>query len=109
MVFFKCFKSNTITILANEGDSQDRGTTLKLCVSLTGSKALTLHAKDNSMHIKSWSSEVSWEVTVFCRPNIKKNVCTSRTLILNYSHHARDDSPTLFELLSDHIRNGAMT
>ncbi|KAB2597520.1 hypothetical protein D8674_000440 [Pyrus ussuriensis x Pyrus communis] len=63
MVFFKCFKSNTINILAMEGNSLDRGTTLKLCTSLTGSKELVLLAKDNSMYIKSWFSEVSWEGT----------------------------------------------
>ena len=60
--FFKCFKSNTITIFAKEGDSQDSGTTLKLYAPLTGPKALVLPAKDNSMHIKSWSFEVFWEV-----------------------------------------------
>ncbi|KAB2623661.1 hypothetical protein D8674_039667 [Pyrus ussuriensis x Pyrus communis] len=72
MVFFKCFKSNTITILVKEGNSQDRGTTLKLCVPLTSPKALVLPTKDNSIHIKSCSSEVSWEVTDFGPPNMKK-------------------------------------
>ncbi|RXH70585.1 hypothetical protein DVH24_013331 [Malus domestica] len=72
MVFFKCFKSNTITILVREGDSQDKGTTLKLYAQLTGPKALVLPSKDNSMHIKSWSSDASWEVTGFGRLNTKK-------------------------------------
>ncbi|KAB2635771.1 hypothetical protein D8674_026305 [Pyrus ussuriensis x Pyrus communis] len=72
MVFFKCFKSNTITILAKEDDSQDRGMTLKLCAQLTGPKALVLPVKDKSMHIKLWSSEVSWEVRNFGLPNTKK-------------------------------------
>ena len=56
MVFFKCFKSNTITILAKDGDSKDKGMTLKLCAPLTGPKALVLPMKDNSMHMKLWSS-----------------------------------------------------
>ena len=77
MVFFKYFERNIITILAKEGDFQDRGTTLKLCTSLTCPKALVLLAKDNLMHIKLWSSEVSWEVTDFGRPNTKKKACTS--------------------------------
>ncbi|RXH70549.1 hypothetical protein DVH24_013295 [Malus domestica] len=72
MVFFKCFTSNTITILAKEGDSQDRGTTLKLCVLLIGPKTLVIPSKDNSMHIKSWSSDASWEVIDFGQPNTKK-------------------------------------
>ncbi|KAM1784979.1 hypothetical protein ACFX15_037201 [Malus domestica] len=59
MVFFKCFKSNTITILAKEGDSQDRGTMLKLCALLIDPKALVLPSKDNSMHIKLWSFDIS--------------------------------------------------
>ncbi|KAM1624623.1 hypothetical protein ACFX2K_022785 [Malus domestica] len=83
MVFFRCFKNNTITILAKEGELQDRGTTLKLYVQLTGLKALVLPAKDNLMHIK--------------------------ILILNPSHHAHDNSPVSFELIGDRICSGAMT
>ncbi|KAM1236840.1 hypothetical protein ACFX1X_038327 [Malus domestica] len=109
MVFFKCFMSNTITIIAKECDSHDRGTTLKLCVSLTGPKALVLPAKDSSMHIKSWSSEVSWEVIDFGGPNTKKKVCTLRIVILNPSNHVRDSSPGLFKLLGDCIHSGART
>ncbi|KAM1119574.1 hypothetical protein ACFX2B_043138 [Malus domestica] len=108
MVFLKCFKSNTITILAKEGDSQDSGTTLKLYAPLTGPKALALPAKDNSMHIKSWSSEVPWDVVDSVRLNAKKKACTSMSLILNHSHHVRDNHSVSFELLGDRIRSGAM-
>ena len=101
MVFFKCFKGSTITILAKEGDSQDSGTTLKLYAPLTGPKALVLSAK-------SWSSEVSWEVVNSIRSNAKKRACSSRILILNSSHHVHDNPPVLFELLGDRIRNGAV-
>ena len=100
---------NTITILMKEGNLQDRGMTLKLYGSLTGPKELVLPAKDNSMHIKSWSSDVSWEVTDFGHPNTKKKACTSRILILNPSHHIRDNPPALFELIGDRIRSRAMT
>ncbi|RXI04765.1 hypothetical protein DVH24_039039, partial [Malus domestica] len=83
------------------------GITLKLCASLTGPKVLVLPAKDNFMHIKLWSSKVSWEVMNFGRPNTKKKVCTSR--ILNPSHHVRDNPPTSLELFGDRICNRAMT
>ncbi|KAM1588549.1 hypothetical protein ACFX10_027550 [Malus domestica] len=109
MVFFKCFKNNTITILTKEGDSQDKGTRLKLCAPLTGPKALVLLAKDNSMHIKSWSSEVSWEVTDFSQSTTKKKACTLKILILNPLHHARDSSLASFELLGNCIRSEAVT
>ncbi|KAM2377597.1 hypothetical protein ACFX1X_044176 [Malus domestica] len=109
MVFFKCFKSYTINILAKEGDLQDTGTMLKLCVPLTGHKVVVLPMKDNSMHIKSRSSEVSWEVIDFDQPNTKKKVCTSMILILNPSHHVCDNPPASFELLGDRICSGAMT
>ncbi|KAM1611363.1 hypothetical protein ACFX1Z_000150 [Malus domestica] len=105
MVFFKCFKNNTITILAKESDSQDKGTTLKLCTPLTIPKALILPANDNSMHIKSWSSELFWEVIDFSRSTLKKKACTSKILILNPSHQARDNSPASFELIGDRIRS----
>ncbi|KAM1053474.1 hypothetical protein ACFX13_001020 [Malus domestica] len=65
--------------------------------------------KTTLIHIKSWSSEVSWEVTDFGRPNTKKKTCTSRILILNPSHHVCDNSRTSFELLGDRIRSAAMT
>ncbi|KAM1405246.1 hypothetical protein ACFX2F_000097 [Malus domestica] len=108
MVFFKCFKSNTITILAKEGDSQDRGMTLKLYAPLTGPKALALPPKDNSIHIKSWSSEVSWDVVDFVQPDIKKKACILRILVLNSSHHVRDNHLASSELLGDRIRSEAV-
>ena len=108
MVFLKCFESNTITILAKEGDSQDRGTTLRLYASLTSPKALAFPARDNSMHIKSWSSEVSWEVVDSVRPTTKEKVRMSKILILNHSHHVRDNHLASFELLGDRIRSGAV-
>ncbi|KAM1787680.1 hypothetical protein ACFX11_038047 [Malus domestica] len=109
MVFFKCFKNNTITILAKECDLRDRGATLKLYAPLTGPTVLVLLAKDNLMHIKSWSSKESWEVMDFSQSTTKKKACTSRILISNPSHHARDNSPALFKLLGDRVSNRAMT
>ncbi|KAM2872280.1 hypothetical protein FF1_019817 [Malus domestica] len=109
MVFLKCFKNNTITILAKEGDPQDSGTTLKLYVPLTGPKALVLPIKDNSMHIKSWYSEVSWEVVDSVRPTTKKKVCKSRILILNSSHHDRANPLVKYKPLGDRIRSRVIT
>ncbi|KAM2845227.1 hypothetical protein COP1_027689 [Malus domestica] len=82
---------------------------LKLCAPLIGLKALILPAKDNLMHINSWSSEVPWEVMDFDQLTLKKKACISRILILNPSHHVRDNSPASFELLGDRVHNGAMT
>ncbi|KAM2308187.1 hypothetical protein COP1_030335 [Malus domestica] len=106
MVFFKCFKGGTLTILAQAGDSQDRGTVLKLYEPLTGPKSLALPAKDNSMHIKSWSSEVSWDVVDSVQADTKKKARISKILILNPSHHAGDNHSASFKLLGDHIRIG---
>ncbi|KAM2977198.1 hypothetical protein FF2_014166 [Malus domestica] len=108
MVFLKCFKNNTITILAKEGDPQDSGMTLKLYVPLTGPKALVLPIKDNSMHIKSWSSEVSWELVDSVRPTTKRKVCISRILILNSLHHDRANPLVKSKLLGDRICSGAI-
>ncbi|KAM1937253.1 hypothetical protein ACFX15_014436 [Malus domestica] len=108
MVFFKCFKGSTLTILTQAGDSQDRGTTLKLYEPLTGLKALALPAKDNFMHIKSWSSEVSWDVVDSVQTDTKKKARISKILILNPSHHAGDNHSASFKLFGDHIRIEAM-
>ena len=48
-----------------------------LCA-LIGPKVLILPVKDNSMHIKLWSSEMSWEVTNFGQSTMKKKACTSK-------------------------------
>ncbi|CAL2238586.1 unnamed protein product [Prunus armeniaca] len=55
MAFLKCFKKVTITIIEDESDNRDKGTTL-----LVGAPLLTSEVSevDNSLHIPSWSQEV---------------------------------------------------
>lgn len=65
-------------------------------------------AKDKSLHIESWTNEVTWEVTDFGRSRTNDKEYVSNVLILNSSHHVRDSSSASFELFGDHIRNGTM-
>ncbi|KAI5312471.1 hypothetical protein L3X38_041644 [Prunus dulcis] len=54
MTFFKCFKKGTVTILEDESDSRDEGTTLLVGAPLLASEVSEV---DNYLHILSWSQE----------------------------------------------------
>ncbi|CAL8156624.1 unnamed protein product [Prunus armeniaca] len=81
MAFFKCFKKGTVTILEDESDNRDEGTTLLVGAPLLASEIFEV---DNSLHIPSWSQE------------------------LKSLHHTDTGSSKAFELLSDRIHNGAV-
>ncbi|KAI5343539.1 hypothetical protein L3X38_011415 [Prunus dulcis] len=105
MAFFECFKKGTVTILEDESDNLDEGTTLLVGDSLLSSEVSEV---DNSLHIPSWSQEVFCQLSSF-----KKSKSTSRdlhsiVLQLKFSHHTETDSLRAFELLSDRIHNGAV-
>ncbi|CAL8153321.1 unnamed protein product [Prunus armeniaca] len=98
MAFFKCFKKGTVTILEDESDNRDEGTTLHVGAPLLASEASEV---DNSLHIPSWSQEVICQLR-----SLKKSKSTDRdlhstVLHLKYSHHTYIGSSKAFELLSD--------
>ncbi|CAL9011785.1 unnamed protein product [Prunus brigantina] len=105
MAFFKCFMIGTVTILEDESDNLDEGTTLLVGAPLLASKVSEV---DNSLHIPSWSQGV------FCHQGHFKNSKSTRRdlhltiLQLKSSHHAETNSLRAFELLSDQIHNGAV-
>lgn len=59
MAFLNSYKNRTITILTKDGESQNKGTTLPLHALLTGPKTLIRSAKDKSLHIESWTDEMT--------------------------------------------------
>ncbi|CAL2238372.1 unnamed protein product [Prunus armeniaca] len=105
MAFFKCFKKGTVTILEDESDDRDEGSTLLIGAPLLASEVSEV---DNSLHIPSWSQEVFCQLSSF-----KKSKSTGRDLHftilqLKSSHHTETDSLGAFELLSDRIHNVAV-
>ncbi|CAL2227837.1 unnamed protein product [Prunus armeniaca] len=105
MAFFKCFKKGTVTILEDESDNWDEGTTLLVGAPLLASEVSEV---DNSLHILSWSQEMFCQLSSF-----KKSKSTDRDLHstvsqLKSSHHTDTGSSKAFELLSDRIHNGAV-
>ena len=53
MTFFKCFKEKTITILENDGEDFEEGTTLSMHKSLVDLQSLSVLATKNPLHISS--------------------------------------------------------
>ncbi|CAL2265962.1 unnamed protein product [Prunus armeniaca] len=72
MAFFKYFKKDTVTILEDESDNRNEGTTLLVGVPLLASE---ISEVDNSLHIPSWSQEVFCQLSSF-----KKSKSTDRDL-----------------------------
>ncbi|CAL8152125.1 unnamed protein product [Prunus armeniaca] len=105
MVFFKCFKKGTVTILEDESDNRDEGTTLLVGAPLLASEVSEV---DNSLHIPSWSQEVFCQLSSFKKSKSTDRDLHSTVLQLKSSHHTDTGSSKAFELLSDRIHNGAV-
>ncbi|CAL8991157.1 unnamed protein product [Prunus brigantina] len=105
MAFFKCFKKGTVTILEDESDNRDEGTTLLVGAPLLASEVSEV---DNSLHIPSWSQEVFCQLSSFKKSKSTDRDLHSTVLQLKSSHHTDTGSSKVFELLSDRIHNGAV-
>ncbi|KAI5323339.1 hypothetical protein L3X38_032411 [Prunus dulcis] len=105
MAFFKCFKKGTVTILEDESDSRDEGTTLLVGAPLLASE---ISEVDNYLHIPSWSQEVFCQLSSFKKSKSTDRDLHSTVLRLKSSHHTETDSLGAFEVLSDRIHNGAV-
>ncbi|CAL2270742.1 unnamed protein product [Prunus armeniaca] len=105
MVFFKCFKKGTVTILEDESDNWDEGTTLLVGAPLLASEVSEV---GNSLHIPSWSQEVFCQLSSFKKSKSTDRDLHSTVLQLKSSHHTDTGSSKAFELLIDRIHNGAV-
>ncbi|KAI5343317.1 hypothetical protein L3X38_011193 [Prunus dulcis] len=105
MAFFKCFKKGTVTILEDESDSWDEGTTLLVGAPLLASEVSEV---DNYLHILSWSQEAFYQLSSFKKSKSIDRDLHSTVLQLKSSHHTETDSLRAFELLSDRIHNGVV-
>ncbi|KAI5328304.1 hypothetical protein L3X38_027701 [Prunus dulcis] len=105
MAFFKCFKKGTVTILEDESDSRDEGTTLLVGAPLLASEVSEV---DNYLHISSWSQEVFCQLSSFKKSKSTDRDLHSTVLQLKSLHHTETNSLGVFELLSDRIHNGAV-
>ncbi|KAM2132608.1 hypothetical protein ACFX1Q_013987 [Malus domestica] len=100
MVFFKYFKAGTVTILASDRESQDKGTILLLHESLTDPNASSLLKGNLLVHIDLWTQEVSCKITDFEWLKSRDRWCSSDVLMLNIAY-----SLAAFQLLGDRISN----
>ncbi|CAL9006762.1 unnamed protein product, partial [Prunus brigantina] len=104
-LFLSCFKKGTVTILKDESDNRDEGTTLLVGAAFLASEVSEV---DNSLHIPSWSQEVFHQLSNFKKSKFTSWDLHSTVLQLKSSHHTETDSSGAFELLSDRIHNGAV-
>ncbi|CAL9000660.1 unnamed protein product, partial [Prunus brigantina] len=100
-----CFKKGTVTILEDESDNRDEGTTLLVGAPLLASEVSEV---DNSLYIPSWSQEVFCQLSSFKKSKSTDRDLHSTVLQLKSSHHTDTGSSKAFELLSDRIYNGAV-
>ena len=55
MALFKCFKEKTVTILEDDREDFEEGTTLSVHKSLTNLQSLLVPVTKDPLHISSWS------------------------------------------------------
>ena len=53
MMFFKCFKENTVTILEDDSEDFDEGITLSMHKSFTNLQSLSVPVTKDPLHISS--------------------------------------------------------
>lgn len=105
MVFFKCFKQGTVTILEDPTDTQNEGTTLTSYCALIGPRALGEFPHDNSLHPSRWTPMASRQLATFQQSNPVSTKARSDVLLLRSSNHDQSSPQDPFALLSDRVCN----
>ena len=55
MAFFKCFKEKAVTILKDDSEDFEKGTTLSMHKSFTNLQSLLVLVTKDPLHVSSWS------------------------------------------------------
>ena len=105
MVFFKCFKQGTVTILEDPTDTQNEGTTLTSYCALIGPRALGEFPHDNSLHPSRWTPMASRHLATFQQSNPVSTKARSDVLLLRSSNYDQSSPQDPFALLSDRVCN----
>ena len=86
MTFFKCFKEKTVTILEDDSEDFEEGTTLSVHKSLTDLQSLSVLVTKDLLHISSLSRLTSCKLTNIGNSKLNKVKLVSDVLLLNSSH-----------------------
>ena len=86
MALFKCFKEKTVTILEDDREDFEEGTTLSVHKSLINLQSLSVLVINNPLHISSWSRVASCKLTNINNSKLNKVKLVFDVLLLNSSH-----------------------
>nr|CAN78421.1 hypothetical protein VITISV_037778 [Vitis vinifera] len=106
MTFFKCFKEKTITILEDDSEDFEEGTTLLVHKSLIDLQSLSVPVTKDPLHISSWSQVASCKLTNISNSKLNKVKPVFDVLLLNSSHPTTIEVHDEFGLLGSRVHDG---
>ena len=106
MAFFKYFKEKTVTILKDDSEDFEEGSTLSVHKSLTDLQFLSVLVINDPLHISSWSRVASCKFTNINNSKHNKVKPVSDVLLLNSSHPTTTEVHDEFRLLGSRVRDG---
>ena len=106
MTFFKCFKEKTVTILKDDSEDFEDGTTLSMHKSLTDLQSLSVPVTKDPLHISSWSRVASCKLTNISNLKLNKVKPISNVLLSNSSHPTTIEVHDEFGLLGSRVCDG---
>ena len=105
-MFFKCFKEKTVTILEDDSEDFEEGTTLPVHKSLTDLQSLSVPVTKDPLHISSWSRVISCKLTNISNSKLNKVKLIFNVLLLNFSHLTTTAVHDEFGLLGSRVHDG---
>ena len=106
MAFFKCFKEKIVTILEDDSEDFEEGTTLLVHKSLTDLQSLSVLVTKDLLHISSLSRVASCKLININNSKLNKMKPISDVLLLNSSHPSTTKVHDEFRLLGSCVRDG---
>ena len=106
MALFKCFKEKTVTILEDDSEDFEEGTTLSVHKSLTDLQSLSVLVAKDPLHISSWSRIASCKLTNVSNSKLNKVKLVYDILLVNSSHPIPIEVHDEFGLLGSRVRDG---
>ena len=105
-MFFKCFKEKIVTILEDDSEDFEEGTTLSVHKSLTDLQSLLMLVTKDPLHIYSWSQVASFKLTNISNSKLNKVKLVYDVLLLNSSHPTTTEVYDELGLLGSHVHDG---
>ena len=83
MAFFKCFKEKAVTILKDDSEDFEKGTTLSMHKSFTNLQSLLVLVTKDPLHVSSWSWVVYCKLTNINNSKFNKVKLVFDVVLLN--------------------------